>query len=220
MRMKDHGAGSAFVSGRTLLVFTALLTAVGVGAAASCELALGDLPPVAAPDGGGKGGSPGASVTVASSTSSGSGGASASSSSGRAGGASVSSAGSSSGGTGGCCDCDGDGYRSQALCGGDDCDDFNPLVHPGQTMYFAAPSGDPNVGFDYDCSGAPNPEFPTPVDCNLLLTGNCDAGVGFLNAVPPCGDAGEWGTCVPNPVLGPLACQSSVIDANRISLCK
>ncbi len=61
-------------------------------------------------------------------------------------------------------------------------------------MYFATPSANPNVGFDYDCSGTPDPEFPDPVDCGLV-SGSCDAGVGFLKMVPPCGAAGPWGSC-------------------------
>jgi hypothetical protein len=122
------------------------------------------------------------------------------------------------GGTGGaCCDCDGDTYRSKALCGADDCDDHDPLVHPGQTMYFATASPNPNVGFDYDCDGKPDPEFPNPINC-AALNGNCDAGVGFLGSVPPCGQTGSWGDCVPGSV--PLTCTQHVIDSARVCRCR
>jgi hypothetical protein len=146
-----------------------------LGAAASCELVLGDLPPVqGAFDGGAE--------------------------------------------EGGCCDCDGDGYASEALCAANDCDDHDPLVHPGQTTYFATASQNPNVGFDYDCSGAPDPEFPSPIDCSAIHDGNCDAGAGFLGSVPPCGATGAWGTCVSGSV--PLSCTQHVIDANKVSRCR
>src|SRR5438045_8565449 len=61
---------------------------------------------------------------------------------GSAGGSSSTSAGGSTGttGTGGCCDCDGDGHSSMACPGGDDCDDNNKDVFPGQLMYFPVPT--------------------------------------------------------------------------------
>jgi hypothetical protein len=163
---------------------------------------LGDLPPVGVGDGGATGGARG---TTSGTTTSQATAVSASST-------------TSSGGTGGaCCDCDHDGYLSKDLCGADDCDDHDALVHPGQTMYFATPSPNPNVGWDYDCSGTPDPEFPSPIDCGLV-SGSCDAGVGFLGSVPACGAAGPWGSCQPGSV--PLTCQQHVIDSNKISRCK
>ena len=180
------------------------MAALGLGAAASCEVVLGDLPPVREPpDGGGTGGA-GSTRSGTSSTPSST--------------SSASSASSSGTGGGPCCDCDHDGYPSKALCGGDDCDDADPVVHPGQTMYFATPSPNPNVGFDYDCSGTPDPEYPSPLHCNALMGVNCDAGVGFLNAVPPCGATGSWGSCQSGTV--PLTCVQHVIDPGKVSRCR
>jgi hypothetical protein len=180
----------------------AFAVAVGLGAAGGCELVLGDLPPVrASADGGGASGTSSTSTSSTSTT-----------------GTSTSTSGStasSAGGTGGaCCDCDDDGYRSEALCAANDCDDHDPLVHPGQMMYFDTPSK--NVGFDYDCSGAPEPQYPNAIKCSLL-NGDCDAGVGFLNTVPPCGVAGQWGSCVAGSL--PLTCQDQVIESAMISAC-
>jgi hypothetical protein len=181
----------------------AFAVAIGLGAAVSCELVLGDLPPVrASADGGGAGGTSTTASTTGTGTGTGTTGTTA----------------TSTGGTGGaCCDCDDDGYRSEALCAANDCDDHDARVHPGQTMYFATPSDNPNVGFDYDCSGTPDPEYPNPLDCNALMGADCDAGVGFLNAVPPCGATGSWGSCISGSV--PLTCQQHVIDSAMVSAC-
>lgn len=96
------------------------------------------------------------------------------------------------------CDCDGDGYESIA-CGGDDCDDQDARVHPGQTEYFAEPSENPEVGFDYDCSGTlerdPNHK---KVSCGVLDLLLCKDNEGFKNDPPPCGESGAWGRCVPD----------------------
>jgi hypothetical protein len=178
--------------------------AVSLATAASCEWVLGDLPPVDQGPDGGTGASGTASSTAASSTHAASGTA-------------ASSTAASTGGTGGsCCDCDGDSYHSKALCGADDCDDHDPLVHPGQTTYFATPSQNPNVGWDYDCDGKLDQEFPNPINC-ALLAGNCDAGVGFFGSVPPCGQTGAWGNCVNSSAV---TCKQNVIDSARVCKCR
>lgn len=57
------------------------------------------------------------------------------------------------------CDEDGDGFLSVA-CGGNDCCDSDPLVHPGQENFFDKPS---KCGsWDYDCSGAVEREIELP----------------------------------------------------------
>jgi hypothetical protein len=80
--------------------------------------------------------------------------------------------------------------------------------------YFTMPS--PNVGFDYDCSGAPEPQYPTALKCGSIVSGDCDAGVGFFNSVPACGSMGSWGWCVAGSL--PLTCQNQVV-ASMTSAC-
>ncbi len=45
-----------------------------------------------------------------------------------------------------CCDADGDGYRAEGACGGDDCDDSAPGVNPGERDI-------PDNDIDEDCDG-------------------------------------------------------------------
>jgi hypothetical protein len=191
-----------------------LAATLGLAAAASCEIVLGDLPPVAATDAGGGHDASGTTTSTSTQTT-GTTTHSTTSTTSTTGTTSTST--STVTGTGGaCCDCDGDEYRSEALCGADDCDDHDPLVHPGQTMYFATASPNPNVGFDYNCDGLPEPQFPNAIHCNLLTISNGDAGVGFLDTVPPCGMTGSWGNCVPSTIL---TCAENVIDSARVCAC-
>jgi hypothetical protein len=112
------------------------------------------------------------------------------------------------------CDADRDTHRAQGLCGGDDCDDSDPQVSPDQVGYFAARH--PNVDFDYNCNKVPEQEQMAAVVCSSL--GPCPTGVsGFLNALPACGELGEWGKCVKTPPLN--TCDKMVIDAQRRMRC-
>ena len=86
------------------------------------------------------------------------------------------------------CDADGDGVRARG-CGGSDCCDADPEAFPGQQRFFARPTlcGD----FDYDCSGAPEPEFGGAA-CERRVF-RCD-GDGFATATA-CGMMGDFVRC-------------------------
>ena len=63
-----------------------------------------------------------------------------------------------------CRDNDGDGYEEEA-CGGDDCDDSDPLTHPG--------ADDPCDGVDQACDGL-GEEVDSDVDGYMICEGDCD----------------------------------------------
>jgi len=102
-----------------------------------------------------------------------------------------------SGGSGGpSCDGDGDGVTAEQ-CSGDDCDDANPQVHPGQAGFFDQPTL--AGSYDYDCSG--KEEFETvTINCAALDLLNCN-GQGF-NGTVTCGQVGSFGHCVSNVTCG------------------
>ena len=94
------------------------------------------------------------------------------------------------------CDEDGDGFEAEA-CGGPDCCDTDPNVHPGQEGFFDAPS---TCGtWDFDCSGSVEVENDWPVSvCRYV---NYDGGVrgcpgghmaeSWLDTEPDCGEEGQ-----------------------------
>ena len=137
-----------------------------------CELVLGDIPDNTSSSSatGGDAGSPGGSSSTSSGGSTG------------------------TTGTGGCCDCDGDGHRSTA-CNGDDCDDNNAAVHPGQMDFFDKATS--SNSFDYDCSMKIEFEYPS-VNCAVPIGVLCDTTTfGFLgDGQPPCGMTGDLGHCI------------------------
>jgi hypothetical protein len=171
---------------------------------AGCNWVIGELPEPASGTGGlaSTGGSGGTSSTAGSGgTVSNTGGAL------NSGGASNAGGASNTGGTGGVpmgsggaggaigcpCDCDEDGDRSEDCAGGTDCDDNDPDVHTGQPKYFF--TAQKNVGFDYDCSGSEDPEYPA-IKCDVT-TVPCDSTVqGFFDTLPGCGTSAGWGSCV------------------------
>jgi hypothetical protein len=94
-------------------------------------------------------------------------------------------------GAGVCCtDKDIDGYT--APCGGD-CNDSNASVHPNQSGWFTAPV--PIVGgFDYNCSGVPEKQYPDLVAC-VFVSGSTCTGEGWQGSVPACGQQGTFMSC-------------------------
>jgi hypothetical protein len=73
---------------------------------------------------------------------------------------------------------------------GGDCDDANPLVHPGQTTYFSQPydrGGSPS--FDYDCDGKedadPSATLASQLSCTPIPgSAHCAEDAGYLPATP------------------------------------
>ena len=108
------------------------------------------------------------------------------------------------------CDQDGDGY-ADAKCLGTDCCDTDPKAHPFQAGYYTTP--DACGSFDYDCSGANEPQYGAYLSCtgpaaachSLCSSTPCSCGdiqgacsYGFTGPAPQCGQSGSWGLCVPN----------------------
>lgn len=113
-----------------------------------------------------------------------------------------------------CPDADGDGFRDVA-CGGTDCNDHDPAVHPGAYENCSSPR-------DLDCDGTP-PQCPTSTTCYQgfcapgCIEGGCatgftcvmgDAGVTFCL---PAACVGV--TCPPGQLCGPMGCQDPCMGA-------
>jgi hypothetical protein len=115
------------------------------------------------------------------------------------------------------CDQDGDQHLARGRCGGDDCDDSDADVSPDQTGYFA--DRHETVGYDYDCSGAPEQEHLVVVDCSGLSLVTCPTeDVGFLGSLPMCGQGGRWGRCVKDAVLN--TCEELTIEEELAMRCR
>ncbi|WP_438014497.1 hypothetical protein WMF18_26820 [Sorangium sp. So ce315] len=138
--------------------------------------------------GGGAAGSGGGGAAGSGGGAAGSGGGAASSS------ASASATASGSGGGGPVdCDVDRDGYRSTACEGGNDCNDENPDVHPGQPSTFYSTPIPTGGGFDYDCSGKEEREFEAVTCSNILPL--CSAKDNVFQVDVPCGARAAFGDC-------------------------
>jgi hypothetical protein len=144
------------------------------------------------------------------------------SSNGGRGGASAGAGGSDhTGGTAGApppdCDEDHDGHDSstRAGCHGDDCDDGDPDVHPGQVSYFSVENSAGN--YDYDCNGDEEPLITTALDCSALL-GAC-SGEGYAGSVPACGKTGAWVRCEATIAPLPALC-NAVDDGTKPQACR
>jgi hypothetical protein len=102
-------------------------------------------------------------------------------------------------------DADGDGHGNPATatrsCSpppgfvtvGDDCDDNDNRVFPGQTAFFTARR--PNNTFDYNCSGTDEPQFPQGLSCTSGPGGCQTVGTWLGSTVPACGRSGLQGAC-------------------------
>ena len=155
-----------------------------IGAPVGCSLVIGEVPEGSDPDASSSAGTAGA------------GGAS---------------------GSAGClqppCDCDGDTHEGPQ-CSGNDCDDEDADVFPGQTEWFAAPSQ--NNGFDYDCSNGTEKEFGTTSCDGLSGALDCDnQPEGYYDSTVGCGSPVGYGKCI----YEDLTCQQDVVDAAKVVLC-
>lgn len=97
-----------------------------------------------------------------------------------------------------CPDSDGDGWTS---CAGD-CDDSNPSVHPGQTLFFTTPAA--SGSFDYDCDGDAELQLAAKVACTAA-GGSC-SGAGWEQQVPACGALASWAFCFSATKKGVAVC--------------
>jgi hypothetical protein len=117
---------------------------------------------------------------------------------GRGGGATGGAGGGGTGAAGGAggmsCDADGDGALAIA-CGGDDCDDGDARVHPGQMSFFTTPAA--GGGYDFDCNGTEEHQLGA-VTCGALPIVNCDSSHTGLEIDLGCGETGAWGQCAAN----------------------
>lgn len=88
------------------------------------------------------------------------------------------------------CDEDGDGVPSEA-CGGADCDDTDPRVHPGADFSDAVPPEGRNG--DWNCDGRVTKKITENLDCPSFDK-DCDRYSGFTTEVP-CGETASSITC-------------------------
>jgi hypothetical protein len=117
------------------------------------------------------------------------------------------------------CDCDHDSHRSETCSSPpkDDCDDFDPLVHPGSGFVAATwdPASPHKIEGDWDCNGTTLKQFNHDVPCGLLS--NC--GEGFKDD-PDCGVTATYNHCQTVSVLGlGLLCQVGSTE-QRTQACK
>ena len=87
------------------------------------------------------------------------------------------------------CDCDNDGFEAEGeACGGTDCDDRDPLIHPGQG-YVAEPPEPPNEG-NWDCKDPVEKQYVYNLTCGVLG----GTGEGFRGD-PACGEEADYYRC-------------------------
>ncbi len=102
--------------------------------------------------------------------------------------------------TGMSCDADDDAYLAMTDgCGGTDCDDTDPTVFPGQTVFF--PTATAAGSFDYDCDGVEQPLYPSQCSCpgEVLLGAAGAVACGEIGVRHPC--VVGTGMCAPGAPL-------------------
>jgi len=86
------------------------------------------------------------------------------------------------------CDQDHDGYRAKGTCGGTDCDDHDPRVHPDAGFVDDVPDG-ATMG-DWDCNGTVELEYPNVISACTLSCGaqgfGSTTGCGVVNWLIQC----------------------------------
>jgi hypothetical protein len=109
-------------------------------------------------------------------------------------------------GDGGACDCDDDKSLATTCANGKDCNDHDPLVHPGQTAFFKDKIAGSVNDFDYDCDGIQKYEVAGVLDCTNGTA--CDTTtLRWKTGVPACGVVGQIGKCV---IPGLLQCAEAI----------
>jgi hypothetical protein len=122
-------------------------------------------------------------------------------------------AGTEGGADSGCvaiCDCDGDTFRAEGECLGDDCDDADARVHPMQLVYFAEESVGGGWDFDFNTEEEKSPDLvKSAPNCDIPLGLLCPVTeAGYVAGAPQCGVTADWGTCVANGT----SCTRSLTD--------
>ncbi|WP_437752685.1 hypothetical protein [Sorangium sp. So ce1389] len=84
------------------------------------------------------------------------------------------------------------------------------MVHPGQSSMFYGTPITTGGGFDYDCSGAEEREFPA-VNCSNILP-LCGAASNVFQADVPCGSRTSFGSCT-------TTCQFIVLYPDYVRKC-
>ena len=113
-------------------------------------------------------------------------------------------------------DYDGDGFApaslgvcSTAIGRGGDCQDENPMVHPGQRGYFSGPyaSRFETWSWDYDCDGVERPVETRVSRAACFPSAGCEGVEGWVGVGPPrCGGAALHRRCL----VGEAGCDSRV----------
>ncbi|MBX3269756.1 MAG: hypothetical protein KF729_05825 [Sandaracinaceae bacterium] len=85
------------------------------------------------------------------------------------------------------------GWTMRPASEGFDCDDRNMNAFPGQTMFFAIPTEVGGTGYDYDCNGTSEREYPGDGGgrCLTGIGSSCSYTPGFTGAVA-CGAEGSF----------------------------